>query len=78
MFQHPHGNFPSSEGLFSRGKLRVAHFLLQCIVYHFQLARNYGNNSIAEYTNILTIYVFSRMVLNRPEYKIPPKQLLHS
>jgi hypothetical protein len=30
MFQHSHGNFPSSEGLFSRGKLRLAQFLLQC------------------------------------------------
>ncbi len=30
MFQHSHGNFPSSEGLFSRGKLRLAHVLLQC------------------------------------------------
>jgi hypothetical protein len=30
MFQYPHGNFPSSAGLFSRGKLRLAHFLLQC------------------------------------------------
>ncbi len=30
MFQYPHGNFPSSGGLFSRGKLRLAHFLLQC------------------------------------------------
>jgi hypothetical protein len=30
MFQYPHGNFPSSEGLFSRGKLRLAYFLLQC------------------------------------------------
>jgi hypothetical protein len=30
MFQYLHGNFPSSAGLFSRGKLRLAHFLLQC------------------------------------------------
>ncbi len=32
MYQYLHGNLPSSEGLFSRGKLRLAHFLLQCIV----------------------------------------------
>jgi hypothetical protein len=30
MFQYPHGNFPSSGRLFSRGKLRLAHFLSQC------------------------------------------------
>ena len=34
MFQYPHGNFPSSEGLFSRGKLRLAHFLLQCTLFY--------------------------------------------
>jgi hypothetical protein len=32
MFQYPHGNFPASEWLFSSGKLRLAHFLLQCTV----------------------------------------------
>ncbi len=31
MVQYPHGNFPYSEGLFSRGKLHLAHFLLQCM-----------------------------------------------
>jgi hypothetical protein len=36
---------------------------------NFQLVRNYCNNE--EYTNILTVYVFSRMVLNRLAYKIP-------
>ncbi len=39
MFQYPHGNFPSSGRLFSRGKLRLAHFLSQCAVKISTLVR---------------------------------------
>jgi hypothetical protein len=43
MFQYPHGNFPSSAGLFSRGKLRLAHFLLHYSVYKFSSSKDCGS-----------------------------------
>jgi hypothetical protein len=60
MFQYPHGNFPSSEGLFSRGKLRLALFLLQCngsLARYGSLANNGSmegyNGSLAGYNGSL-------------------------
>ncbi len=59
MFQHPHGNFPSSEGLFSRGKLRLAHFLLQCRFGQFIWLYSY---------NSILFYISSRHHM-QPEFR---------